>query len=91
VSWNGQQAANTVQRGTFAFASVAAGDTTIVAVTFPAQFAAAPVITTGAASSGGVARFLPAWANVTTAGFTLVVTNVSGGASSGVASWTAIS
>jgi hypothetical protein len=91
VSWNGQQAANTVQRGVFAFASVAAGDTTIVAVTFPAQFAAAPVITTGAASSGGVARFLPAWANVTTAGFTLVVTNVSGGASSGVASWTAIS
>jgi len=79
-----------IQRGTFAFSTVVAGDSAIIGVTFPTSFATPPVVIPGAASSGGESRFLTSWANITTAGFTLVVTNVSGSASSGVASWTAI-
>lgn len=79
-----------IQRGTFAFSSIAAGDTAAIAVTFPTAYPSAPVIIPGASSSGGIARFLAAWINVTTDGFTLVITNMSATAANGNASWAAI-
>jgi hypothetical protein len=89
VTWNGQPAAG-IQRGTFPFSTIVAGGTAVIAVTFPTPFASTPVVIPGASSSGGLARFQSAWVNVTTTGFSLVVTNSSASDADGFASWTAI-